>query len=149
MKQSLNLRQGQHLTMTPQLQQAIKLLQMSTLDLQQEIQQALESNIMLEINDEEISSSEDTPIHDKKSDNSDTFTSEGSQSNIPDELATDSSWDDTNPSRKSTHCDYILLNNALVHWRSKIASISGNVDYGNRSFKQTKPTSFGRIIMVV
>jgi len=94
MKQSLNLRQGQHLTMTPQLQQAIKLLQMSTLDLQQEIQQALESNIMLEINDEEISSSEDTPIHDKKSDNSDTFTSEGSQSNIPDELATDSSWDD-------------------------------------------------------
>ena len=56
MKQSLNLRLGQQLTMTPQLQQAIKLLQMSTLDLQQEIQQALESNLMLEINDEESGS---------------------------------------------------------------------------------------------
>ena len=55
MKQSLHLRLGQQLTMTPQLQQAIKLLQMSTLDLQQEIQQALDSNIMLEINDEESS----------------------------------------------------------------------------------------------
>ena len=38
--------------MTPQLQQAIKLLQLSTLDLQQEIQQVLESNPMLEVNEE-------------------------------------------------------------------------------------------------
>ena len=38
--------------MTPQLQQAIKLLQLSTLDLQQEIQQALESNPMLDVNEE-------------------------------------------------------------------------------------------------
>lgn len=53
MKQSLQLRMGQQLAMTPQLQQAIKLLQLSTLDLQQEIQQALESNIMLEIDEEE------------------------------------------------------------------------------------------------
>ncbi len=49
MKQSLQLRLGQQITMTPQLQQAIRLLQLSTLDLQQEIQQALESNIMLEV----------------------------------------------------------------------------------------------------
>jgi len=53
MKQSLHLRLGQQLAMTPQLQQAIKLLQMSTLELQQEIQQALESNMMLEVNEEE------------------------------------------------------------------------------------------------
>jgi len=39
---------GQQLTMTPQLQQAIRLLQLSTLDLQQEIQEALDSNPMLE-----------------------------------------------------------------------------------------------------
>jgi RNA polymerase sigma-54 factor len=38
MKASLVLKMGQHLTMTPQLQQAIRLLQMSTLDLQEEIQ---------------------------------------------------------------------------------------------------------------
>ena len=35
--------------MTPQLQQAIKLLQLSTLDLQQEIQEALDSNPLLEV----------------------------------------------------------------------------------------------------
>jgi RNA polymerase sigma-54 factor len=93
MKQSLNLRLGQQLTMTPQLQQAIKLLQMSTLDLQQEIQQALESNIMLEVNEED-SISEEVRIADSKPENADTFTSEGSQSTLPDELPIDSSWDD-------------------------------------------------------
>ena len=70
MKQSLHLRLGQQLTMTPQLQQAIKLLQMSTLDLQQEIQQALESNIMLEINDEESSPREAGATSEKKAENS-------------------------------------------------------------------------------
>lgn len=48
MKASLVLKMGQQLTMTPQLQQAIRLLQMSTLDLQDEIREALESNPMLE-----------------------------------------------------------------------------------------------------
>ena len=52
MKQSLELRLGQRLTMTPQLQQAIKLLQLSAIDLQTEIQQALEENPLLEENDE-------------------------------------------------------------------------------------------------
>ncbi len=52
MKQSLQLRIGQHLTMTPQLQQAIKLLQLSTLELRAEIQQALETNPMLELTEE-------------------------------------------------------------------------------------------------
>ncbi len=49
MKPSLQLKIGQHLTMTPQLQQAIRLLQLSTLDLQTEIQEALESNPLLEM----------------------------------------------------------------------------------------------------
>jgi RNA polymerase sigma-54 factor len=53
MKQTLSLKLGQQLTMTPQLQQAIRLLQLSTLDLQQEIQQALDSNPMLEIDEDE------------------------------------------------------------------------------------------------
>ena len=48
MKQSLDLRLGQHLTITPQLQQAIRLLQLSSVELQQEIQHALESNPLLE-----------------------------------------------------------------------------------------------------
>ena len=58
MKQTLSIKMGQHLTMTPQLQQAIKLLQLSTLDLQQEIQTALESNPMLELDDDEAETGE-------------------------------------------------------------------------------------------
>jgi RNA polymerase sigma-54 factor len=53
MKQSLQLKLGQQLTMTPQLQQAIRLLQLSTLDLQAEIQEALESNPMLEVSEDD------------------------------------------------------------------------------------------------
>ena len=53
MKLSLQLKLGQQLTMTPQLQQAIRLLQLSTLDLQHEIHEALESNPMLELAEED------------------------------------------------------------------------------------------------
>ena len=53
MKQTLSLKLGQQLTMTPQLQQAIRLLQLSCLDLRQEIQEALESNPMLELDEED------------------------------------------------------------------------------------------------
>lgn len=48
MKQALQLRLGQQLSMTPQMQQAIRLLQMSAVELKAEIQTALESNLMLE-----------------------------------------------------------------------------------------------------
>lgn len=53
MKASLQLNMSQQLTLTPQLQQAIRLLQLSTLDLQQEIQQALEANPLLEATQDE------------------------------------------------------------------------------------------------
>ncbi|PPD31107.1 MAG: RNA polymerase factor sigma-54 [Methylomonas sp.] len=91
MKQSLQLRIGQSLTMTPQLQQAIKLLQMSTLDLQQEIQQALESNMMLEVEEDDLPTLE---YREKTTENNDQVTSEGSQTDMPDELPVDVSWDD-------------------------------------------------------
>lgn len=58
MKQALGLRMGQALTMTPALQQAIRLLQLSTLDLKQEIQQAIDSNLMLELDDDPSPESE-------------------------------------------------------------------------------------------
>ncbi|WP_110650278.1 RNA polymerase factor sigma-54 [Salinicola peritrichatus] len=83
MKPSLQLRVGTQLTMTPQLQQAIQLLQLSTLDLRQEIQQALEANPMLEL--EEPYAEQDVveaPEDDWASD-------------IPEELALDSDWSDT------------------------------------------------------
>ncbi len=52
MKPSLQLRIGQQLTMTPQLQQAIRLLQLPALDLQAHVREALESNVMLEADEE-------------------------------------------------------------------------------------------------
>ncbi|WP_290702593.1 RNA polymerase factor sigma-54 [Amphritea sp.] len=109
MKQALQLKIGQHLTMTPQLQQAIRLLQLSTLDLQQEIQEALESNPMLEVNEDELSS-ETAPTQESSQSEqpvaetaaSNTAESEEIQAadsdwseNIPEELSTDSSWEDT------------------------------------------------------
>jgi RNA polymerase sigma-54 factor len=49
LKPSLQLRLSQQLTMTPQLQQAIRLLQLPVMELQMQIQDALEQNIMLEV----------------------------------------------------------------------------------------------------
>lgn len=119
MRPSLQLRIGQHLTMTPQLQQAIKLLQLSTLDLQQEIQEALESNPLLEV-DETTSSTTDESVNnleDAFSASSSTAetqpkTSDGTEdsapsldeistseamgnTDIPEELNIDTTWDES------------------------------------------------------
>ena len=52
MRQGLSLRVSQHLALTPQLQQSIRLLQLSTLELSQEIEQMLEVNPFLEMDHE-------------------------------------------------------------------------------------------------
>ena len=106
MKLSLQLKPSQQLTMTPQLQQAIKLLQLSTLDLQQEIHEAIESNPMLEFTEESAedeSPNEDTGISqniesdgivgnlEKKSSNEEDITW---QEKIPNDLEVDTQWDD-------------------------------------------------------
>ena len=54
MKPSLQLRLSQHLALTPQLQQSIRLLQLSTLELNQEIDQALADNPLLERDDDPL-----------------------------------------------------------------------------------------------
>src|SRR4051812_34833190 len=53
MKQGLALRVSQHLALTPQLQQSIRLLQLSTLELGQEVQQMLDENPFLDVNSED------------------------------------------------------------------------------------------------
>ncbi|MDX1823729.1 MAG: RNA polymerase factor sigma-54 [Thiohalomonadales bacterium] len=101
MKQTLQLRLGQHLTMTPQLQQAIRLLQLSTLELQTEIQEALDSNLMLEI-DEESNEVEETNRSESSGTETETPTSDensnemsaAGENEIPEDLPVDSSWDD-------------------------------------------------------
>src|SRR6516164_2186096 len=56
MKPSLQLRLSQHLALTPQLQQSIRLLQLSTLELQQEVATAIAQNPLLENEDDWIAS---------------------------------------------------------------------------------------------
>jgi RNA polymerase sigma-54 factor len=108
MKQSLQLRLGQQLTMTPQLQQAIRLLQLSTLDLQQEVQEALDSNPLLEEDsDFNTESDHDTENKNNSADNNNTEELENTahqteiesvealnNDNISEDLAMDVSWDD-------------------------------------------------------
>ncbi|MET0333415.1 MAG: RNA polymerase factor sigma-54, partial [Rhizobacter sp.] len=52
MKPSLQVRLSQHLALTPQLQQSIRLLQLSTLELHQEVEQMLEANPFLEMEED-------------------------------------------------------------------------------------------------
>lgn len=110
MKASLQLKMGQHLTMTPQLQQAIRLLQLSSLELQQEIQQALESNPLLELDEEQEGANIDSEQErndnfdtdyneqrqvDSSEDNSSLETSDAlNQDSMPDELPVDTTWDE-------------------------------------------------------
>jgi RNA polymerase sigma-54 factor len=109
MKQSLQLRIGQSLTMTPQLQQAIRLLQLSTLELQTEIQEALDSNPMLEMEEDKQSSDPLEKNTENLTDKADTSTAENAaepveaeasnldidnNQEIPDDLPVDTNWDD-------------------------------------------------------
>jgi len=122
MKQSLQLKIGQSLTMTPQLQQAIRLLQLSTLELQQEIQTALEENPLLELEEEfadadeadpelsqletpeddfanslELTGLEDAPGNEMTGELNDFEDIAGVSDydgDVPDDVPVDSSWDD-------------------------------------------------------
>ncbi|EPE5961794.1 RNA polymerase factor sigma-54 [Escherichia coli] len=105
MKQGLQLRLSQQLAMTPQLQQAILLLQLSTLELQQELQQALESNPLLE----QIDTHEE--IDTRETQDSETLDTADAleQKEMPEELPLDASWDTiyTAGTPSGTSGDYI------------------------------------------
>ncbi|MCG9684927.1 RNA polymerase factor sigma-54 [Vibrio sp. Isolate23] len=103
MKPSLQLKLGQQLAMTPQLQQAIRLLQLSTLDLQQEIQEALDSNPLLEVEEggEEPQNVEDKSASEDKEPSVDVTEPEVKDSSdliekseISNELEIDTTWED-------------------------------------------------------
>lgn len=105
MKQGLQLRFSQQLAMTPKLQQAIRLLQFSALELQQEIQLVLESNPLLEQSDlhDEINTTASKDIEGLD-------TREAlEQKEIPKELLLDATWDEfyTASSTSGTSTDYI------------------------------------------
>ncbi len=134
MKASLQLKMGQHLTMTPQLQQAIRLLQLSTLDLQQEIQEALDSNPMLEVeehehddlpdlsrnSDHEVSASHEVSNQDDSHNDTPELDEQWSQEQLPDDLPVDSQWEDT------------YQTTASVASGSSSNAIDDNFDYDSR-----------------
>ncbi len=96
MKHSLQLKLGQHLTLTPQLQQSIRLLQLSTLELNQELEQMLQDNPLLEREeDDETGSSAEVPAHTAEAEAQSTETAAPESSDT--ESATtldDSDWND-------------------------------------------------------
>lgn len=94
MKQSLQLAVGQQLAMTPQLQQSIRLLQLSTLELQIEVQQTLESNLMLDSDEDEEADSVGIDNPDRGTGSEDGTEPEIQPVDIPGELAVDSTWED-------------------------------------------------------
>ncbi len=90
MKQSLQFRLSQQLAMTPQLQQAIRLLQLSTIELQQELQLALDSNPLLE---QVESHSEVDSVESAETSELDTREAL-EQREMPEELPLDAQWDE-------------------------------------------------------
>ncbi|HEY5754715.1 MAG TPA: RNA polymerase factor sigma-54 [Steroidobacter sp.] len=112
LKPALQLRLGQQLTMTPQLQQAIRLLQLPVLELQQQIREALESNVMLESEDESGSletgestvepqfeatyeSPAPTPETSASSEHTDNERAESAEVEQPLDIVEDQDWSDT------------------------------------------------------
>lgn len=93
-KQSLNLKQGQSLSMTPQLQQAIRLLQLSSVELQQEIQEVLETNPLLELADEASPDSIEVDSSAKKEEIIEESKPDSSTDSIPEDMSIDADWDD-------------------------------------------------------
>ena len=87
MKLSVGLKVSNSLSLTPQLQQAIKLLQLSALELEQEIQSQLDSNPLLEKIEEEYGEA-------KKEEVDPTLQDQMQQDTIPDDLPVDTDWDD-------------------------------------------------------
>ncbi len=108
MKQSLQLKLGQQLTMTPQLQQAIRLLQLSSMELTMEVQQVLESNMMLELDEDGdlpdlgfetniASPAAEQPDYEGESDTpefEDWERETTTVEDIPTDMPTDSEWED-------------------------------------------------------
>jgi len=96
MKPSLQLRLSQSLTMTPQLQQAIRLLQLSSIELQAEVQEALESNIMLELDEPEPEMAPEIPHQEQpsKAGDLDSTASAEETGDNPEDLPVDTAWDD-------------------------------------------------------
>ena len=93
MKLSVGLKVTNSLSLTPQLQQAIRLLQLSSLELEQEIQLQLDSNPLLEKEEGQLET-ENLSVVESTEDQPKDLTDELNTQTLPDDLPLDSQWDD-------------------------------------------------------
>lgn len=103
LKPNLQLRTSQSLTLTPQLQQTIRLLHFSTLELQSEISSMLEQNPLLDVDENTTLTPVDTEASETPKEPQASVSQESSEqqeltnldeaSHIPDELPLDTQWD--------------------------------------------------------
>ncbi len=87
LKNSLQLRLHQSLTLTPQLQQTIRLLQFSSLELQQQITEMIEQNPLLDVEEPEPAETPEAAAESAAEPEA------GTTDDIPDELPLDTGWD--------------------------------------------------------
>ncbi|HAT6978143.1 TPA: RNA polymerase factor sigma-54 [Legionella pneumophila] len=118
MKPTLQIGIGQHLTLTPQLQQAIRLLQLSTFDLQQEIQLVVESNPLLEATP--VEEKEDIQINTNQ--NQDEY-SDFQWSQLYNNLNKRNNFDDNDYNFDNLHCTTTNLQDHL-NWQLDLTPMS-------------------------
>lgn len=118
MKPTLQIGIGQHLTLTPQLQQAIRLLQLSTFDLQQEIQLVVESNPLLEATP--VEEKEDLQINTNQ--NQDEY-SDFQWSQLYNNLNKRNNFDDNDYNFDNLHCTTTNLQDHL-NWQLDLTPMS-------------------------
>ena len=140
LKPTLQVRLGQQLTMTQQLRQAIRLLQLSSLELKAEIQEAFESNPLLET--EESSEFETDAAEREAAEQVDLEIQTAIKDDLlPSELAVDSQWDDiyepsytsaTSHHQTNDYFDYLEAQNTVDHgslqkhllWQLELSALS-------------------------
>ena len=108
MKQTLRLKTSQSLTMTPQMQQQMRLLQLSNIELQIEVQELLESNIMLAEDETEQNTKNLESNEDQKLDTAEKSTKDLLENNAINDLDIDITWDenfDSTPLRTKTNLE--------------------------------------------
>ena len=93
MKLSVGLKVANSFSLTPQLQQAIRLLQLSSLELEQEVQIQLDSNPLLEKVEEQSSFESLSALEEQERDQMD-LTKELNADHLPNDLPVDTDWDD-------------------------------------------------------
>ncbi len=93
LKPSLQLKLSQQLTMTPQLQQAIRLLQLPVMELQTQIQTALDENVMLEVEESETPAEDGQAAESASSESDDPEDFSDAEPEVA--VAAEADWEDT------------------------------------------------------